>query len=276
MNILQAPTSTQVRVVIDWLSASPYPNPDLEHVLSLIATGRLPQNQGELLVIAHTSTTLDNLKVEDISGALMAGANNWNVSLAGGDRATTEQLFSLVQARGCPERIAMPYISSEWLRPKLIRDYQLQREYVSQIMVCTEVPPAGQGRWATPDDKPQLQASQEADQAERGRSRVQTDWDKLIEQKRVAVLEYEGQVVSVVKRGVPSSCGMIAGVFTFAPYRCQGFGKALLSFVLCELLKEFAVVKLWVDDDNFPAIALYESLGFRAVGSFYAGYFCNQ
>ncbi|NEQ34633.1 MAG: GNAT family N-acetyltransferase [Leptolyngbya sp. SIO4C5] len=63
------------------------------------------------------------------------------------------------------------------------------------------------------------------------------------------------------------------GAFTFAPFRRQGFGKELLSFVLQELFQEFPVMKLWVDDDNLGAIALYQSLGFKSIGSQYTGYF---
>jgi predicted GNAT family acetyltransferase len=98
----------------------------------------------------------------------------------------------------------------------------------------------------------------------------------LIQQKRVAVLECEGQVVSIMRRGVPSNCGIIAGAFTFAPFRRRGFGKELLAFLLNELFKEFPAVKLWTDDDNFAAISLYESLGFRTTDSLYTGYFCDR
>jgi len=35
-------------------------------------------------------------------------------------------------------------------------------------------------------------------------------------------------------------------------------------------------VKLWVDDDNWGAIALYKSLGFQPIGSHYTGYFTNR
>jgi GNAT superfamily N-acetyltransferase len=276
MHIIHPPALAQVCTALDWLSQSPHQNPDLEHVLSLIATGRLSQNQGELLAIAHTASPPGALTTETICGALMAGPKNWNVSLAGCDRATTEKLFSLVQARGCPQRIAMPKSNSDWIRPDLISDYQLQSENVCQVMVCTEKPEGGRGRWAVPDDKPRLQAYQEANQAERGGRLVKHDWDTLIQQQRVAVLDCEGQVASIVKRGITANCGMIVGAFTFAPFRRRGFGKELLSFVLCELFQEFSAVKLWTDDDNVAAIALYESLGFRSTGSLYTGYFCDR
>ena len=143
-------------------------------------------------------------------------------------------------------------------------------------MVCTQVPAEGHGRWATLDDIPSLQAYLAANQAELGMPIVPHDWDALIQQQRVAVLEHQGQIVSVVKRGATLRYGMIVGVFTFAPYRRQGFSRQLLSFVLRELFQEFSAVKLWVDDDNWGAIALYKSLGFQPIGSHYTGYFIDR
>jgi len=276
MPLITAPTLNQIHATTEWLCQEEHPNPDLEYVLNLILLGRLPQDQGELLAIAHTTATPKTLKPDDICGALMASPDNQRVSLAGRDSITTETLLSLVQARGCPQRIATSLPSRDWVRSHLLRDYQLQREHISLTMVCTQVPAEGQGRWATPEDKPALQAYLEANQAERGIRIVPHDWDALIQQKRVAVLEHGGQVVSVMKRGSTLHHGMIVGAFTFAPYRRQGFGRQLLSFVLRELFQEFSAVKLWVDDDNWGAIALYKSLGFQPIGSHYTGYFSDR
>ncbi|MGG6240964.1 N-acetyltransferase family protein [Nodosilinea sp. AN01ver1] len=276
MDIIKAPTRQQIQAAVEWLSTGPHLNPDLEYVLSLILMGRLPQNQGELLAIAHTAANPEILDRSHICGALMAGPDNKNVSLAGCDRTTTDALLPLVQSRGCPQRIATSFPSRDWVRPRLLRSYHLQREYTSLIMVCTQVPAEGNGRWATPDDKPALQAYLAANQAERGIRIVPDDWEALIQQKRVAVLEHQGQVVSVMKRGATLHHGMIVGAFTFAPFRRQGFGRQLLAFVLRELFQEFSAVKLWVDDDNWGAIALYKSLGFQPVGSHYTGYFTNR
>lgn len=273
MNIIKAPSLSQIQAVVEWLSQCPHPNLDLEYVLSLILMGQLAQNQGELLAIAHTSSTPEALKSHEISGALMAGPGNRNVSLVGCDRATAELLLSLVQARSCPQRIATSIPSRDWIRPLLLQRYQLEREHNSLIMKCTKAPFGGYGRWAVPDDKPTLQDYIEANQAERGGRIARHDWDTLIQQKRVAVLEHNGQIVSVVKHGETLQHGMITGVFTFAPFRRQGFAKQLLIFVLCEMLKEHNAVKLWVDDDNWSALTLYKSLGFEAISALYTGYF---
>lgn len=55
----------------------------------------------------------------------MAGPGNKTVSLAGSDCTTTETLLSWVQARGCPQRIATSMASRDWVRPRLMDDYQL-------------------------------------------------------------------------------------------------------------------------------------------------------
>lgn len=278
MDIIQAPTEAQIRVAAEWLAHTPHQNPDLDYVLNLILLGRLPLNQGELLAIclrqgAANVHPPDPLTPDAIGGVLMAGPENWNVSLVGRNRDTTTRLFALVQARGCPRRIATSALNCDWIHPLLLKDYQLEREHTSLVMLCTQVPPDGNGRWAVPEDKPALQASVEADQIERGIRIVPHNWDALIQQKRVAVLDHGGQIVSVMKHGATLYHGMIVGAFTFAPYRRQGFGKQLLSFVLRQLFQDFSAVKLWVDSDNLGAIALYESLDFKAIGSHYTGYF---
>ncbi|NEP17573.1 MAG: GNAT family N-acetyltransferase, partial [Leptolyngbya sp. SIO4C1] len=77
------------------------------------------------------------------------------------------------------------------------------------------------------------------------------------------------------KRGSTAYQGIVAGAFTFAPFRRKGFGKRLLAFLIGELLTAYPAVKLWVDDDNIGAISLYRSLGFRQIGTCYTGYFAN-
>ncbi len=94
----------------------------------------------------------------------------------------------------------------------------------------------------------------------------------MIQRQQVAVLEHNGTIVSVVKRGATLYHGVVVGSFTFPEFRQQGFARRLLAFFVGELLKHSAV-KLWVDEDNRGAIALYRSLGFHQVGSCYTGYF---
>jgi predicted GNAT family acetyltransferase len=95
----------------------------------------------------------------------------------------------------------------------------------------------------------------------------------LIERQQVAVLESNGQIASVVKRGSTTDRGLVVGTFTFPQFRQQGFARRLVAFLVQEMLQQYPTVKLWVDEDNIGAIALYHSLGFQEIGRCYTGYF---
>ncbi len=272
--ILQFPTPTQVKAVTDWLFQHPDPNLDLEVALNLVLTGQInPAEAGGLLAIAHTPSPSNTLTPQNIRGALIASPDNRNVSLIGSDPTTCQALFALVQARKGLYRVALSQRSRDCLLPHLLQHYHLDQFHTSLIMKCTEPPPGGAGRWATPQDKPALQAYIEAVWKARNVQGNQPNWDILIQQQRIAVLDHQGQVVSIAKRGATAHEGAVVGMFTFTPFRQQGFAKRLLTFLLRHLLRDYPTVKLWTDEDNHAAIALYESVGFQTVGAMFTGYF---
>ena len=255
----------------EWLANHQHKNPDLEVALNLILQGRIvPAETGELVAIAHTPST-DAFTQGDIRGIVMAKPGS--LSLEGGDRQTVESLLALAQSHSCPRRVATSSQTKDWIRPLLLQYYLLEREHNPFVMICTQVPSNGGGRWALPQDKPVLQAYAEAYRAERGSGSLTQNWDDLIQRKQVAVLEYEEQIVAVVKRGSTVNHAIVVGTFTFPQFRKRGFARRLLAFFIQETLKEYAAVKLWVDEDNVDAIALYRALGFQQIGSCYTGYF---
>lgn len=181
--------------------------------------------------------------------------------------------MALACARGCPQRLCTSGQTKAWIRPLLLQRYSIQREFDQQVLVCTESPKAGAGRWAVPQDKPALQDYAAAYLAERGSGSLDYPWDEWIQHRRIAVLEQDGQIVTVVRQGRTSHCAIVVAPFTFPQFRRQGFARRLLAFFTHEMLQEFPAVKLWVDQDNVSAIALYHSLNYRWVGECYTGYF---
>jgi ribosomal protein S18 acetylase RimI-like enzyme len=269
--LVQSPSLRQVQVAAEWLANHQHKNPDLEVALNLILQGRIvPAETGELVAIAHTSST-DAFTQGDIRGIVMAKPGT--MSLEGGDRQTVESLLALAQSHSCPRRVATSSQTKDWIRPLLLQYYLLEREYNPFVMICTQVPSNGGGRWALPQDKPVLQAYAEAYRAERDSGSLTQNWNDLIQRKQVAVLEYEEQIVAVVKRGSTVNHAIVVGTFTFPQFRKRGFARRLLAFFIQETLKEYAAVKLWIDEDNVDAIALYRALGFQQIGSCYTGYF---
>ncbi|HIK19096.1 MAG TPA: GNAT family N-acetyltransferase [Leptolyngbyaceae cyanobacterium M33_DOE_097] len=272
--LLQTPELKHCQLAADWLANHSHTNPELEFVLNLCLRSQTPpQTTGDQWAIAHPPVGVAPLSKQTIQGIVIARPGNASVALEGSDRAATEALLNLIQTLGCPQRIVTSSQAKAWIRPILLRHYQLAREHNPLVMVCSQPVGEATGRWALAQDKTALQAYAEAYRAERGSGNLNQNWDALIARQQVAVLEHNGEIVSVIKRGSTLNAGLILGTFTFAQYRRQGFAQKLLVFLTRELLKEYTSVKLWVDEDNETAIALYQTVGFQVVGASYTGYF---
>jgi ribosomal protein S18 acetylase RimI-like enzyme len=90
---------------------------------------------------------------------------------------------------------------------------------------------------------------------------------RLIAEGRVWVVVEEGRVVFKAEAGVEAAAGaQVEGVYTDPARRRRGLARGALSCICRELLTRVPQVTLYVNDRNRPAIALYESLGFRRVG----------
>lgn len=273
IQILVTPSLSHLQVATAWLATQASQNPDLEIALHLLLEGQIiPHDRGGLVALAFVG----EFSPSRIQGIVMARPGNTGMSIVAADRMTAERLFSLTSARGCPQRFCADGQTATWIRPLLLQHYHLQREYDQQVLICTRAPTGAAGRWAEPRDKAALQAYAAAYLAERGSGSLDYPWDKWIQQRRVAVLEHDGQIVAVVRRGETVGCAIVVAPFTFPQFRRQGFARRLLTFLTQEMLQAFPGVKLWVDQDNTAAIALYQSLNFQAIGTCYTGYFSNH
>ncbi|HLJ74003.1 MAG TPA: GNAT family N-acetyltransferase [Thermoanaerobaculia bacterium] len=90
---------------------------------------------------------------------------------------------------------------------------------------------------------------------------------ELVEKKRSIIRLYNGRIAAKCEfSAVTPEAVQLMGVWTDPPLRRHGFGRALLREVCGHLARKGKSVTLFVNDFNRPAIALYESLGFRQIG----------
>ena len=90
---------------------------------------------------------------------------------------------------------------------------------------------------------------------------------ELIEKKRAVVRVLDGRIVSKCEySAVTAEAVQLMGVWTDPARRRQGLSRDLLREVCGHLSRRSKTVTLFVNDFNTPAIALYESLGFRRIG----------
>ena len=90
---------------------------------------------------------------------------------------------------------------------------------------------------------------------------------ELVEKKRSVVRIMDGRIAAKCEfSAVTPDTVQLMGVWTHPSWRREGLGRALLREVCGHLARKGKSVTLFVNDFNRPAIALYESLGFRQIG----------
>lgn len=277
--IIIYPSYQQIKAAIDWLQKYRHSNPDLEYALNLVIQGKInPQETGELVAISYKPSITHRVTPDNIQGVMMINSGNTQVSFDC-NRIATQSLFSLVQKCGFPNKIITSMQVKHWIRPLLLEHLQLEREYNQLVMVCTkslsDSKDNSKARWASMQDESALKAYEKAYIAERGNGNLNRDWRNLIQKRQIAVLEYSGEIVSAIRYTPVSNYALVIAPFTFPKFRRQGFARKLLAFLTQELLQEYTALKLWVDEDNIAAIALYNSVNFQQVGCCYTGYFCK-
>jgi hypothetical protein len=90
---------------------------------------------------------------------------------------------------------------------------------------------------------------------------------ELVEKKRSIVRVINGQIAAKCEfSAVTPEAVQLMGVWTDPGLRRRGLGRALLREICGHLARKGKSVTLFVNDFNLPAIALYESLGFKSIG----------
>ena len=261
------PSLESLQKAATWLAETCHETLDLQQTLRhLVKHKIIPRDVGGQVAIAHSQG--------HIKGIILLRPHHSELLLEACDALTTKHLFKSIDFQVCPKRVFTSGQSKPWLKPLLLKNFALVREYNQLVMVNRYALPNAQGRWATQQDVPILGKYAKAYFEERGSGNPHLNWPPLVAQNRVAVLDAESQIVSVVKRGqhTPQYARILAP-FTFPEYRRKGYAHKLLAFFIGELLRERPAVHLFVDDDNLPAIALYKSLGFQQIGRSYTAYF---
>lgn len=171
-----------------------------------------------------------------------------------------------------PRRIVTTAIGRDLLRAEIKQKGRILREYDQWIMVCSRQFSQAQGRLAELSDISRLNEYQHQYNKERSVNET-PDWESLIQQQKIIVLEAEEQIVSVVRLGIETDrLVSIGGTYTFPAYRRKGFAERVLKFAVNRIIATGRVAHLIVDIDNTPAITLYRQIGFECVESSYIAY----
>jgi predicted GNAT family acetyltransferase len=93
------------------------------------------------------------------------------------------------------------------------------------------------------------------------------DLDAWVQTQKVFVYEHDKQIVAVAKFDLELPRLIeIGGVYTFAEFRKRGFGAKIVSDLACRIRQTGKVPTLQVDEQNTPALRLYENAGWRRMG----------
>ncbi|MDE3322049.1 GNAT family N-acetyltransferase [Acinetobacter nosocomialis] len=171
-----------------------------------------------------------------------------------------------------PRRIVTTAIGRDLLHAEIKPKGRILREYDQWIMVCSRQFSEAQGRLAELSDIARLNEYQHQYNNERSVNET-PDWESLIQQQKIIVLEADEQIVSIVRLGIETDrLVSIGGTYTFPAYRRKGFAERILKFAVNRIVATGRVAHLIVDVDNTPAVTLYRRMGFECVESSYIAY----
>jgi ribosomal protein S18 acetylase RimI-like enzyme len=171
-----------------------------------------------------------------------------------------------------PHRIVTTAIGRDLLHAEIKQKGHILREYDQWIMVCSRQFSQAQGRLAELSDIARLIEYQHQYNHERSVNEA-PDWESLIQQEKIIVLEADEQIISIVRLGIETDrLVSIGGTYTFPAYRRKGFAERVLQFAVNRIVATGRIAHLIVDIDNTPAVTLYRQMGFECVESSYIAY----
>ena len=171
-----------------------------------------------------------------------------------------------------PRRIVTTAIGRDLLHAEIKQKGRILREYDQWIMVCSRQFSEAQGRLAELSDIARLIEYQHQYNNERSVNET-PDWESLIQQEKIIVLEADEQIVSIVRLGIETDrLVSIGGTYTCPAYRRKGFAERVLKFAVNRIVATGRIAHLIVDVDNTPAVTLYRRMGFECVESSYIAY----
>ena len=93
------------------------------------------------------------------------------------------------------------------------------------------------------------------------------DLDAWVHTQRIFVYEHDKQITAVAKFDLElPSLIEIGGVYTFPEFRKQGYGAKIVSDLASRIRSTGRIPTLQVDEQNAPALRLYEHAGWKPMG----------
>jgi len=175
-------------------------------------------------------------------------------------RDTAERYWKFVEARHAPVRLARES------QPVLAVDRATLRGDANGMLVRRARP----DEWETVASNSAAMIREELDYDPRAGS---AEFDGIvrnsIERGAWWVGEVDGIICFFCSEGPYSAHTLqLQGIWTPPALRRKGFAKHALFAICKALLGKYPTLSLYVNDFNTPAIALYESLGFKQVAEF--------
>lgn len=174
-----------------------------------------------------------------------------------GERTLVEQLFAGLERRGARARLVRDQLAYAIANGELKSDENLSLERATELDLDEVVKAsAAMAREEARDDpegrNPHLFRLRILERVRRGRDFLHREGHQLVFKANVSALSTLG--------------GQIEGIYTIPEARRRGLARAGTATITRWVLGQCGRAFLLVNEDNTPAIALYESLGYQPIG----------